>query len=258
MYLIEGSIFFAAGLLLAMILLLELGRRLGLRRLAKDTEGARAGIGAVDGAVFGLLGLLVAFTFSGAAARFDQRRQLIVAEANNIGTAWLRLDLLPASSQPALRELFRQYVDSRLASYRKLPDLEAARAELDRSVQLQGQIWKAAVAACQTPDGQRSAVLVLGGLNQMIDIVTNRTMALKTHPPAIIFFLLGALACASALLAGFGMAGGRRRSWIHIMAFSAIMAVCVYVILDLEFPRIGLIRIDAADQLLVDLRQTMN
>jgi len=72
------------------------------------------GIGTIEGAVFGLLALLVALTFSGAAARFDTRRQLIVEETNDIGTAYLRLDLLPPSAQPALRESFRQYVGMRL------------------------------------------------------------------------------------------------------------------------------------------------
>src|SRR5262245_47987101 len=96
------SVWFAGGLFLGMVLLLEVGRRLGQRRQSLDAEGGRAGLGAVEGAVFALMGLLIAFTFSGAAARFDSRRQLIVDEANAIGTAWLRLDLLPASAQPAL------------------------------------------------------------------------------------------------------------------------------------------------------------
>src|SRR6185436_17454554 len=104
---------------------LEIGRRVGARRLALDPEGAKASTWAIDGAVFGLLGLLIAFTFSGAAARFDTRRQMIVEEANAIGTAWLRLDLLPAGVQPALRDKFRQYLDARLAVFRMIPDFDA-------------------------------------------------------------------------------------------------------------------------------------
>src|SRR5512147_2359963 len=107
---------FAAGLFVGMILLLEFGRRLGQRRQGKDEEGARAGLGAVEGAVFALLGLLIAFTFSGAASRFDARRDLIVTEANAIGTAWLRLDLLSPGAQSELRDLFRKYLDLRLAA----------------------------------------------------------------------------------------------------------------------------------------------
>jgi len=131
----------AAGVLfLGMLFCLEMGRRWGVRQLDRDPSAARAGTNAVEGAVFALLGLLIAFTFSGAAARFDTRRVQIVDEANAIGTAWLRIDLLPAEAQPLLRDLFRNYVDSRLAAYRKLPDLAAAKAELQRSQEIQSEI----------------------------------------------------------------------------------------------------------------------
>ena len=93
------------------------------------------GESAAEGAIFALLGLLVAFTFSGAASRFDARRQLIVEETNDIGTAYLRLRLLPLSAQPALREQFRQYVDARLAFYRKLKDMPAAMAEHVKAIE---------------------------------------------------------------------------------------------------------------------------
>jgi hypothetical protein len=248
----------ALALFLGMLLLLETGRRLGVRRLANDPEGARAGTGAVDGAVFALLGLLVAFTFSGAASRFDERRNLIVEETNDIGTAYLRLDLLPASAQPALRDLFRRYVDSRLEVYRKLPDLEAAMAELARSIGLQGEIWSRAVVACRMEGAPPSAaMLLLPALNQMIDITTTRTMAAQMHPPVVIFALLFGLALAAALLAGYGMAGGRSRSWVHMVGFAAVMAAAVNVIIDIEYPRLGLIQVAAFDQSLVDLRDSM-
>src|SRR5689334_2104775 len=87
----------AASLFVGMIILLEVGRCIGVRRLAKDPEGARAGFAAIEGAVFGLLGLLLAFVVSGAGGRFDARRQLVVDETNSIATAYLRLDMLPNS-----------------------------------------------------------------------------------------------------------------------------------------------------------------
>ena len=123
------SLLFGIALFLGMLILLEIGWRIGIRRWAKDPEGARAGVGTVEGAVFALLGLLIAFTFSAAASRFDARRQLIIEETNDIGTAYLRLDLLPAEAQPGLREKFREYVDARLEVYRKLPDIAAAKEE---------------------------------------------------------------------------------------------------------------------------------
>ncbi|MDB6109454.1 MAG: hypothetical protein JWR69_1204 [Pedosphaera sp.] len=248
---------FAGALFVGMLLVLEAGRRLGARPSAQDIAGARAGLGAVEAAVFALLGLLIAFTFSGAASRFDTRRQLVVTEANAIGTAWLRLDLLPASAQPALRELFRRYLDSRLETYRKLPDVAAAKAELAHSVSLQNEIWKQAVTASRDSGSQAATMLVLPALNAMIDITTTRVMATQMHPPKIIFAMLALLSLTGALLAGYGMAGGKTRSWIHIAGFAAIMAVTFYVILDVEYPRRGLIRVNAVDQVLRDLRQSM-
>ncbi|MGC3959260.1 MAG: DUF4239 domain-containing protein [Verrucomicrobiota bacterium] len=251
------TISFAVGLFVGMVLLLELGRRHGQRRQAREEEGARAGLGAVEGAVFALMGLLVAFTFSSAANRLDVRRQLIVDEANAIGTAWLRLDLLPTDTQPELRELFRRYLDARLAVYRKLPDFAAARAELDQVKALQGEIWSRATKACRESSSS-IAVQLIPALNAMFDIAATRTAAIQIHQPVIIFIMLGVLALMSALLAGYAMAGGKSRSWIHVIGFALILAMTVYVILDLEFPRAGMIRIDSLDQLLVNLRQTMN
>src|SRR3954454_14517714 len=146
-------------LFIGMLLLLNAGYRIGMRRRAADPEGSQSGFAAVEGSIFGLVGLLLAFTFSGAASRFDSRRQLVVEEANDIGTAWLRLDFLPTGAQPALREHFRQYLDSRLAAYRKLPDIQAAHDELARGTALQGQIWAEAVAASR--EGPPSAAMLL-------------------------------------------------------------------------------------------------
>ncbi|MFO1475597.1 MAG: DUF4239 domain-containing protein [Verrucomicrobiota bacterium] len=240
------------------LVFLELGRHFGLQRLARDTEGARAGMGAVEGAVFGLLGLIIAFTFSGASTRFDQRRQMIVQEANAAGTAYLRLDLLPASDQPKLRELMRQYVDSRIRTYQLLPDYEAVGKELGHSAQLQGELWKGAVAASTSDGGQRTALLVLTPLNELFDLRSSRIASTRIHAPRIIFILLGLLVMVSSLLAGIGMASSRRRSWIHMIGFSLIMCLAVYVILDLEYPRFGLINMEASDHFLIEARQGMN
>src|SRR3954452_23698914 len=127
----------AFGVFAGILAFLALGRRLGLRARARGGAAGVAGSESLETAVFALLGLLIAFTFSGALSRFDVRRNQVVDEANAIGTAYLRIDLLPASSQRQLRDTFRDYVDARISTYRKLPDLAAARAELARSQQLQ-------------------------------------------------------------------------------------------------------------------------
>ncbi len=243
----------------ATLALVEIGRRLGAARLAADREGATAGVGAVDAAVFGLLGLLIAFSFSGAAARFDARRHLIVEETNHIGTAWQRLDLLPENEQPQLRDLFRRYVDSRLETYRQLPDVAASEMELARSAQLQQEIWTQAVRVSGDHAAHRSAgLLLLPALNSMFDIRSTRVMATRIHPPAIVLVMLAALTLTAATFVGYDMGGGRSRNWLHIVGFAAAMALTVYVILDLEYPRVGLIRVDAADRLLIELRGSMH
>lgn len=134
--------------------------------------------------------------------------------------------------------------------------MEAAFAEVAKANALQGEIWAQAVTASQQAATPLVAQLV-PALNQMFDIATSRTMAAQIHPPVVIFLMLGVLALMCALLAGHAMAGGKSRSWIHVLGFSLIMATTVYVILDLEFPRFGLIRIDATDRVLVELRESM-
>jgi hypothetical protein len=247
------------GLFLGMLLLLEIGRRVAIRRMKEDSGTAGEGVGAVDGAVFALLGLLLAFTFSGASSRFDTRRQLIVEETNDIGTAYLLLDLLPIDLQPSLREMFRRYLDARIEIYRKLPDVAAAKEQLAKTIDLQTQIWRQAVAASVAPRAPPSApFLLLPALNAMIGITRTRTMASLMHPPTVVFVMLFGLALAASLLAGYGMTGSRVRSWFHMLGFALVMAFAVYVILDIEYPRLGLIRVDAFDQALVDLRASMN
>jgi hypothetical protein len=208
--------------------------------------------------VFGLLGLLLAFSFSGAASRFEARRHLVAEEANAIGTAYLRIDVLPSDAQPELRQLFRRYLNARVQAYADVSDLAATQSKLAEGEALQGQIWAAAAVACRRPDTAPSApVVLLPALNEMIDITTTRFVASLNHPPSIIFILLGALSLVSAALVGYDTSSTRRRSWFHMVILSAAMSVTFYVILDLEHPRLGLIRVDSADQVLLDVGKMM-
>jgi hypothetical protein len=248
----------SAALFAAMLLLIETGRRLGARRLAADVDGARAGFGAVESAVFALLGLLLAFTFSGAASRFDGRRQLIIQEVNAIGTAWLRIDLLPPDVQPGIRDGFRRYLDARLEAYRRLPDVDAAKAELAKAARAQDAIWSQAVAICLTERGERARMLLLPALNEMFDIAQARTLAADMHPPSVIFVMLILLALGCSLLVGYAMAGGGPRGWAHMVGFAAAITAAAYVTLELEYPRLGLIQVSGFDQALVNLRAAMH
>jgi hypothetical protein len=247
----------AAALAAGLALAIEAGRRLSRRQAGRESETARQGLGAIEGGVFGLLGLMIAFTFGGAIQRLSERRDLVVEESNAIGTAWMRLDLLPEPQRGELRALFRRYVDSRLEIYARLPDVTAARAALQRSNGVQEEIWSAAVAACTADSGQRLTNLVVPPLNAMIDLTTVRTMKAFHHTPAPVLGLLFVLALGAAFLAGRAMSVTAERPLSHVLVFAVLMALAVYVILDMEYPRVGLIRVDAADQVLVELRDSM-
>jgi len=248
-----------ACLFFGMLLFSEVGRRIGIASLARDPEGLAKGTGAAEAAVFGLMGLIMAFTFSGAASRFEDRRHLITAEVNAIGTAYLRIDLLPGDSQPEMRGLFRRYADVRSVAYRNMEDQNATKAKLAEAEVLQKDIWTKALAACRQQEAPaQAAMLLLPALNEMIDITTTRAIATQNHPPLVVFLLLGALSLVGALLVGYDTSPNKDRSWLHMVVFAAIISLAVFVIVDLEFPRLGLIRIDAADQVLIELRKSMH
>ena len=251
------AVLLSIGLFLGMLLGLEAGLLVGLRRGVQSRDGAGPGFIALGGALFALLGLLVAFSFSGAAARFEAKRHLIVDEATAIEAAYARIDLLPAAAQPVLREKFRNYADARLAVYDKLPDMKAASADMDRAVALQEEIWELAVSACREVSSQASVHLVLSSVGALADVRTVRTAALRAHAPGIIFALLAVVALVCSFLAGFDASGRKTRSWVHSIGFAAVLAISFYVILDLEYPRVGLIRLSADDQVLVDVRHEM-
>jgi hypothetical protein len=246
-----------AGLFLGMLVFLELGRRLGLRQLGREGADARLGVGVVDNIVFALLGLLIGFTFSGAATRFDHRRDLVAQEVNAIGTAWQRLELLPAEPREALRLGFRRYVDALLASYANAHSSADPFNEPVQLADVQDDIWSRAVAACLTPSGEAARVLLLPALNEMFDVVQTERMARRMHPPIVIFAMLGVTALAAALLAGYGIASTPTRNWIYLLGIAATVSSAAYVIIDLEYPRLGFINIDATNQVLVDLRASM-
>lgn len=242
------------GLFGALLICLEIGRVLGKRSIAHSGSGANGSTSAVDGAIFALLGLLMAFTFSGAATRFDTRRELIVTEANAIGTAYLRLDVAPAEAQPALRDAFKRYVAARIDAYKYVHDIDEFKAKLDHATGIQQEIWRLAVAAGRRPDAQPAAnMLLLPALNDMIDITTTRAMAAQMHPPAVIYWMLFALSLSGAVLAGHGLAGLAKRDWLHMVCFALIMSLALYLILDMEFPRLGYIRVDEFERTVIEL-----
>ncbi len=126
------------------------------------------------------------------------------------------------------------------------------KARLAAGVALQKDIWKGALAACRLPGAAPQATqLLLPALNEMIDITETRQMQTANHPPVVIFWLLG------ALLVGYAASSNKRRTWIHQATFALVMSLAIYVIIDIEYPRLGMIRVSGADQVLPDLAESL-
>jgi len=234
---------------------LEFGRRFGLRRLVADPEGSHKGTGAVEGAVFGLLGLLMALTFTGAAARFDARRNLIVDETTTVCAAYRRLDLLAEADREPMREKLRDYVDMRIALFNaEKPDYKAYGA---KEKVAQDEIWKMARTAVAKPECENTGTLVLQGIGDVFDISSRRKFSARMHVPVVILMLLFGLAAFSSVLAGYAMATSPTRKTLHMIAFAAILSVTIYVILDLEYPRSGIISLDEMDSSMEKAREKL-
>lgn len=250
----------AAVLVICLLLLAagEAGYRVGRRRRQAEGEDADRGLGVIEGAVFALLGLLIAFTFSNAGSRFETRRLLIAEEANAISTSYLRLDLLGPELSAPIRPLYRSYIEHRIAQSRR-GDLDPALPQaMQETEALQATIWAAAVAAVEQRGQPALAMPVLGPLNEMIDITTTRRMAAIVHPPAIVFAALGLVAMLATFLAGHARGVGGRRSHLHTAVFVLVIGGTIYSIIELEYPRLGLVTIRDADIVLSDLRSLVH
>jgi len=238
------------------LIFMEVGRRFGRRRLSEDPEGARAGASAVEGAVFALFGLLIAFTVTGAASRYEARRDLIVQHTNAIGTAWLRLDMLAAEIQPALRKDFRLYVDGIIKVHQQAGD-KTVEQMMTHLGKLQDEIWKLAETAVSRDSRPQVATLVLPALNEMFDLAASRYAAARFHVSQVILGFLIFLSMLASLLAGYAMGSAKIRNWLHMILFALLISLTLYVIFDFEYPRRGIIRLDVADQIYIELRRTM-
>jgi len=253
-----GVVGISLAVFVGMVLFIELGRRMGVYEIAVHGADAVSGVGRVNGAVFALFGLLVGFTFNGAAARYDSRRNLIGNELNSIGTAWERIDLLPSEMQDPIRAGFRGYVDTLVAARTTPAGIRESLRESAEAERARTELWSASVAACVQPAGEKARMMLLPALSELFSLVERERHARRIHPPKVIYVMLGLTALTASVFAGYGMAAASGRNWLYIVGVAAAIAIAGYVIIDLEYPRMGLIRVDEFDRDLVELRSRLN
>jgi hypothetical protein len=231
----------------------EAGFLLGRRKGRRSEEAKKGPVGEIVAAMLGLLALLLAFTFSLAASRFDTRRGLVLDEANAIGTTWLRAGLLAEPHRTDIRKLLREYLEVRLGAVQSGKVLQG----IARSDELQGQLWAEAVAVGQKEPGSIIAGLFIASLNEVIDLHAKRVMfGLRTRIPPSIWAALYFVAMLAVGAIGYhaGLVGARRSFAILplVLTFSAVLLLIV----DLDRPQEGLFQV--SQQALVDLRSLMD
>lgn len=232
----------------------EIGFRLERyrRRRSKQEQEKEPPVGAMVGATLGLLGFMLAFTFGTAASHFDARKNLVLDEANAIGTAYLRAELLPEPHRTEIRNLLCEYVNVRLEGVQQ-GKLEQA---IHRSEELHRLLWSKAVAVVEKHPGLFVAGLFIGSLNEVIDFHAKRIEAsLRRRIPGIIWAALYFITILAMAAMGYlaGLAGTLRSPVILVvvLTFSAVM----WLIADLDRPREGLLKV--SQQAMSDLRNTM-
>lgn len=239
----QSSVLIVVGLFFCMLLAMEIGFRSGQRKKMIAPEAIRQA-NSVLASMLGLLALLLAFTFSAALQRYEDRSQTVVTEANAIGTTYLRAQLLPGRMTDEVQALLRQYIDVRIREGR-VDDTEPALHEslLTQAKLLEEQLWGHAARAAKLDPNPVTSGLFIQSLNELIDTSSTRNAALNRHVPEFVLLLMFATIVLTTATLGYasGIAGHR----VTLAAFVMVMliALFVYLILDLDSPRRGVIQV---------------
>lgn len=246
-----GGVYLASVLL--SLLAIEVGYRLGKlwqRRTHAEKEGP---IGAMAGATLAMLAFLLAFITGMAVNRFDNRRGLVVDEANAIGTTYLRAGYLEEPFGSESRALLREYVDVRLEALDPTK-LAAARA---RSEQIHSELWSRAEVIARDNTQSPVVALYIQSLNEVIDLHTKRTVAtLSSRIPGSIWYGVYAVATLTMLLVGLQSSYGERRNWLGLIVLVLVFSVVLALIVDLDRPQEGLLTVN--QQAMEDLQTQLH
>ncbi|HEX8950335.1 MAG TPA: hypothetical protein VF945_00750, partial [Polyangia bacterium] len=228
-------------LLAATTLAAIVGVRIGHRLRERASERERTQMYGLQASLLGLLALLIGFSFAMAETRYDLRKQLVVDEANAIGTAWLRAGVVGDARAVEIQRLLEAYVAVRLQGYRAHEGgLRAALAESER---LQREVWSRATAIARDDPRSLPASLLLQALNAVIDLHATRVAVGRNHIPTMVLATLWLVAVVTLAWVGVcaGMSG--RRALTVTLLLSLLVSAVITVIVDLDQPRGGLIRV---------------
>lgn len=242
-------------LILIFWLCLILGRKVGVVHVMNAVHPKTEIVGVAESAVFGLLALLIAFTFSGAYDRYESRKMHLVDEANVVEQAHNYTYLVPQNLQKELRADMRQYLQHYIAAIDSVPDdMVKVDQELRAAAVLEEKIWSISVEAANELDNKAYAQVYLPAFNQMFEAAHTGYYLTQIHPPQIIFLLLIILASLGAFLVGYNTAEHKQRYPLHSFCYVLLTAITIYIIINIEYPRVGFIGMPSFDKILIDLR----
>jgi hypothetical protein len=219
----------------------------------RHPEFVKAEIGAINGTLLGLLGLLLAFTFSMSSSRYDTRRNIVIEEANDIGTAILRADLYPDSIRQLLRNNFKEYVEARIGHYEAGRDWDKTVYYFLKADSIGKVLWNIVTNDARVNNVFLRTGQMIPALNAMIDVTTSRRAAGESTVPDSIMYFLFILCFCSAFLLGYDNKSGRI-DWILVSGLAIMLSITVYNIIDLDRTRSGFINMDVPNQKIVELR----
>ena len=251
----QSSVLIVSGLFIFMLLALEIGFRSSRRKQVRTTE-AITQANAVLAAMLGLLALLLAFTFSAALQRYEDRSQTVVAEANAIGTTYLRARLLPREMQDEVQALLRQYLDVRIqGGHVDATDPALYESLLNQGNLMEAQLWNHAVRAAELDKSVVTSGLFIQSLNELIDTSGTRNAALNRHVPEIVLFLMFATIVLTTATLGYASGIAGHRVTLAALVLLMLIALIVYLIIDLDRPRRGAIQV--RHESMLSLQQTI-
>lgn len=243
-------------LFVSMLLIIEMGYRVGIGHHRVVDESSRSHINAILGALLGILALLLGFTFSLSLQRYESRSEAVVHEANAIGTAILRAQMLPAEVRESTAAALSRYLDVRIESSRIALSEETQREQfLDTAAELHDDLWTLARQAADLNPDPVTTGLYIQALNEVIDALGSRDAQLKRHVPEVVLILLYGTFLMAALILGYtsGVAGHRASFVSYILV--TLIVLLVFIIVDLDRPRRGLIEV--SQESLLDLQATL-
>jgi hypothetical protein len=227
----------------------EIGFWTGRRVSSSASKSGNAQVASITAAALGLLAILIAFTFAMSVSRFDARKQLVVDEADAIGTTYLRARLLQGPEKEKICSLLRRYVEVRLEFYQAGIDHQKLAKAISNTEQMHEQLWAQAVELAEKNPMFIPVGLLVQSLNDTIDLNAKRTAALENNVPQIVLFVLFLVTIGTMGLVGHGCGLSGRRNFMVTTLLSVLLALVILVIVDLDRPRRGLIRVSQESML---------